>query len=326
MTVGCVVPQRTGLRGDGAASEVGRHVSLAWIAVGALFAAIGAASERLASVWPAIEAQGRPPSWRTIGLATVSGLAAAAVVARSQLPWWATAVYLGLLALLVVAPMLLACAVAVRRDGGPALRRRMFVGQGGREFTLLTFRTTTVGSDVPTRVGRLLHRYCLDELPQLLDLLAAASHAGLGGPLALRRAVDGLRGPLADELGLVLTAVDLGGRCLDPPRCDLRRRFGGPVLPVVQFPPEVVGECSFRAGGLELRPQVREFGQIRLPQQPAPLPVHSPPDESRIGHAELDRSEALPEVLVGETDLLQLGQQVRGELPGRVDLDLGGAK
>jgi Flp pilus assembly protein TadB len=51
-----------------------------------------------------------------------------------------------------------------------------------------------------------------DELPQLLDLLAAASHAGLGGPLALRRAVDGIRGPLADELGLVLTAVDLGGR------------------------------------------------------------------------------------------------------------------
>jgi Flp pilus assembly protein TadB len=39
-----------------------------------------------------------------------------------------------------------------------------------------------------------------DELPQLLDLLAAASHAGLGGPLALRRAVDGIRGPLADEL------------------------------------------------------------------------------------------------------------------------------
>jgi Flp pilus assembly protein TadB len=34
-----------------------------------------------------------------------------------------------------------------------------------------------------------------DELPQLLDLLAAASHAGLGGPLALRRAVDGIRGP-----------------------------------------------------------------------------------------------------------------------------------
>jgi tight adherence protein C len=54
-----------------------------------------------------------------------------------------------------------------------------------------------------------------DELPQLLDVLAAASHAGLGGPLALRRSVVALRGPLADELQGVLDAVDLGGRWRD---------------------------------------------------------------------------------------------------------------
>ena len=77
-------------------------MTLAWIAIGAAFAVIGAASERLASVWPPIEARGRPAGWRTIALATVAGLAAAAVAARSQLPWWATAVYLALLALLVV--------------------------------------------------------------------------------------------------------------------------------------------------------------------------------------------------------------------------------
>jgi leader peptidase (prepilin peptidase)/N-methyltransferase len=78
------------------------HVTLAWIAVGAVFAAIGAASERLASVWPPIEARRRPASWRTVALATIAGLAAAGVVARSQLPWWATGVHLVLLALLVV--------------------------------------------------------------------------------------------------------------------------------------------------------------------------------------------------------------------------------
>jgi len=77
-------------------------VTLAGIAVGAAFAVIGAASERLASVWPPIEARRRPASWRTVALATVAGLAAAAVVSRSQLPWWATAFYLCLLALLVV--------------------------------------------------------------------------------------------------------------------------------------------------------------------------------------------------------------------------------
>lgn len=77
-------------------------MTFAWIAVGAAFAVIGAASERLASVWPPIEARRRPASWRTVALATVAGLAAAAVVARSQLPWWATGIYLALLALLVV--------------------------------------------------------------------------------------------------------------------------------------------------------------------------------------------------------------------------------
>ncbi len=50
------------------------------------------------------------------------------------------------------------------------------------------------------------------EIPQLLDLLAAGSSAGLAAPLALRRAVDGLQGPLADDLRRSLDAVDLGSR------------------------------------------------------------------------------------------------------------------
>jgi tight adherence protein C len=53
------------------------------------------------------------------------------------------------------------------------------------------------------------------EVPQLLDLLAAASSAGLSAPLALKRAVEAVRGPLADELKDVLVAVDLGGRWRD---------------------------------------------------------------------------------------------------------------
>jgi tight adherence protein C len=48
------------------------------------------------------------------------------------------------------------------------------------------------------------------QVPQLLDLLAAASSAGLSGQLALRRAVEALGGPLAVELTAVLEAVDLG--------------------------------------------------------------------------------------------------------------------
>jgi leader peptidase (prepilin peptidase)/N-methyltransferase len=77
-------------------------VTLAAIAIGGAFAVAGALSERLASVWPPDEAQGRPIGWRTVLLAVVSGLAAGALVLRSELPWWATAVYLLLLALLLV--------------------------------------------------------------------------------------------------------------------------------------------------------------------------------------------------------------------------------
>ena len=72
------------------------------IAIGGAFALGGALAERLASTWPPDEALGRPMGWRTALLALVSGLVAAGVVARSQLPWWATGIYLALLALLLV--------------------------------------------------------------------------------------------------------------------------------------------------------------------------------------------------------------------------------
>jgi tight adherence protein C len=50
------------------------------------------------------------------------------------------------------------------------------------------------------------------EIPQMLDLLAAGSSAGLAAPLALRRAAEALRGPLADEIRHATEAVDLGAR------------------------------------------------------------------------------------------------------------------
>ena len=77
-------------------------MSLAAIVVGAVFGVGGALAERLASVWPPDEARRRPIGVRTIALGALSGAVAAGIVARSGLPWWATAVYLGLLALLVI--------------------------------------------------------------------------------------------------------------------------------------------------------------------------------------------------------------------------------
>ena len=72
------------------------------LAVAAGFAVIGAAAERLASVWPPDEASRRPPGPRTVVLAALSGASGAAIAAISTLPWWATAMYLVLLALMVL--------------------------------------------------------------------------------------------------------------------------------------------------------------------------------------------------------------------------------
>jgi len=53
------------------------------------------------------------------------------------------------------------------------------------------------------------------EIPQLLDLLAAGSTAGLSAELSLRRAAEALRGPLGEDLRGVAHLADLGARWRD---------------------------------------------------------------------------------------------------------------
>lgn len=77
-------------------------MSVVPIVIGAVFAVGGAAAERIASVWPPDEASRRPPGVRMVLLAAASGFAAWGISVRSGLPWWATAVYLVLLAFLVL--------------------------------------------------------------------------------------------------------------------------------------------------------------------------------------------------------------------------------
>lgn len=67
-----------------------------------VFAAIGAAAERLASVWPADEASHRSLGVRTLLLALASGVAGGALVWRANLVPWAVGVHLIILALLVL--------------------------------------------------------------------------------------------------------------------------------------------------------------------------------------------------------------------------------
>jgi lipopolysaccharide/colanic/teichoic acid biosynthesis glycosyltransferase len=107
-------------------------------------------------------------------------------------------------ALLFALPLIALAAVAIRLDSeGPVFHRATRVGRGGRKFTFLKLRSMQVGAEElrglllhlnqaqgpvfklhndprVTRVGRILRKTSLDELPQLWHVLQG--HMSLVGP------------------------------------------------------------------------------------------------------------------------------------------------
>jgi lipopolysaccharide/colanic/teichoic acid biosynthesis glycosyltransferase len=89
------------------------------------------------------------------------------------------------LALVVAAPILALAALAIRLESrGPVLYRQRRVGRHGQAFDLWKLRTMVSGAEAMgagiyvlegdpriTRAGRLLRRFSLDELPNLVNVL-----------------------------------------------------------------------------------------------------------------------------------------------------------
>jgi exopolysaccharide biosynthesis polyprenyl glycosylphosphotransferase len=117
------------------------------------------------------------------------------------------------LGLIFLSPFLLAIALAIKLDSrGPILFRQRRVGRHGREFTMLKFRSMVSEAEqlkeelrglseggpglfkIPddprvTRVGRILRRLSIDELPQLWNVFRG--EMSLVGPRPLIRDEDG---------------------------------------------------------------------------------------------------------------------------------------
>ncbi len=148
-------------------------------------AARGLAARGLAGPWLA----GSGTDATVAGLGALDRLPLLRVAERPMPAWGGLAKHsvdkaLAGTAVLLLSPLLLAIAAAVRLDSaGPAIFRQERDGWNGRSFTVLKFRTmraapaagsllqTVKGDPRCTRLGRFLRRSSLDELPQLFNVL-----------------------------------------------------------------------------------------------------------------------------------------------------------
>src|SRR5690242_9973015 len=146
--------------------------------------------------------------------------------------------------LVLLAPLLALIALLVRLDSpGPAIFRQTRTGLNGRTFLIYKFRTMHVQEDGAvvqqarrgdarvTRLGEILRKTSLDELPQLINVLRG--EMALVGPRPHPRALDAHYGKLiptyeqrfAVRPGITGWAQINGARGETPELADMRRRI-----------------------------------------------------------------------------------------------------
>ncbi len=90
-------------------------------------------------------------------------------------------ILISLIALIVTSPIILVSAICIKKnDGGSVFFRQKRATVHGRVFEIIKFRTmrenvenfsSTEGDDRITKVGRVLRKYRIDELPQFVNIL-----------------------------------------------------------------------------------------------------------------------------------------------------------
>jgi len=150
------------------------------------FAAMsGAAAAAAAKLTPILHTPPLPPYQRAVKTATDLGL--------------------GAIVLVLLAPILLGTALAIKLDSpGSVIFRQPRRGQFGRLFSIYKFRSlytakadsnadtlVTKGDSRVTRVGRFIRKYSIDELPQIINVLKGDMSLVGPRPHAIMAKADG---------------------------------------------------------------------------------------------------------------------------------------
>ncbi|MBR5873120.1 MAG: sugar transferase [Oscillospiraceae bacterium] len=136
--------------------------------------------------------------------------------------------------LLVLSPILLIIAVAIKLDSkGPVLFKQKRVAKGKEHFQILKFRTmyADVPKDVPThlladpeskitKIGRFLRKSSLDELPQIWNILVG------------EMSIIGPRPALWNQFDLIAERDKYGANDVRPGLTGLAQVMGRDELPI----------------------------------------------------------------------------------------------